>query len=189
MISLEYLSCQIGNRNLFSDISLSILPSSLVRVTGPNASGKSTLLKMLAGIIKPNSGCILKTSHLLSYIGHNIAIKDDMKVSEQLEFWASLEGTETLIPAATYFMQIDNYRNEYCYKLSAGNKQKIALARLILSKSMLWILDEADTSLDEQNLEIFKTLISSKVQNNGIVIYSSHRDMFENTFTIDLGTR
>lgn len=189
MISLEYLGFSIGSRKLFSDISLSILPASLVRITGPNGSGKSTLLKILGDIIKPTNGTVLKTSHLLSYIGHNIAVKDDLTVREQLEFWASLEGTEMLIPASLSFMKLENHENDYCYKLSAGNKQKVALARLMLSKSMLWILDEADTSLDEKNLEIFKTLIASKVQNNGIVIYASHRDMFKDTFTIDLEAR
>lgn len=186
MISIENLGFSIGSRKLFSCISLSMLPASLVRIRGSNGSGKSTLLKMLAGIIKPTDGQILKTSTLLSYIGHDIAIKDDLTVREQLEFWASLEGSETLIPAALSFMKIEQHENDYCYKLSAGNRQKVALARLMLSKSMLWILDEADTSLDEKNLEIFKTLISSKVQNNGIVIYASHRDMFKDTLTIDL---
>lgn len=189
MISIEDLGCQIGSRMLFSDVSLSVLPASLVRVTGPNGSGKSTFLKMIAGIINPSKGKILKNSMLLSYIGHNIAVKDDLTVREQLEFWASLEETEMLVPASLSFMKIAQYENEYCHKLSAGNRQKIALARLLLSKSMLWVLDEADTSLDEKNLEIFKTLISTKVQNNGIVIYASHRDMFQDTFTIDLGAK
>lgn len=189
MISIEDLGFSIDSKKLFSGISLSILPSSLVRINGPNGSGKSTLLKILAGIIKPTNGNILKTSMLLSYIGHNIAVKDDLTVREQLAFWASLERTEMLIPAALSFMKIENHEYDYCYKLSAGNKQKVAIARLMLSKSMVWILDEADTSLDEKNLEIFKALISTKVQNNGIVIYASHKDMFKDTFTIDLGNK
>lgn len=189
MISLEDVGFSIGSRKLFSGISLSILPASLVRICGGNGSGKSTFLRMLARIIKPSSGKILKTSELQSYIGHSIAVKDDLTVREQLEFWAGLEGTEMLIPAALSYMKLLDYEDDYCYKLSAGNKQKIALARLMLSKSMIWILDEADTSLDERNLEIYKSLISTKVQNNGIVIYSSHRDIFKDTFQINMENR
>lgn len=189
MISLEDVGFSIRSRKLFSGISLSILPASLVRICGSNGSGKSTFLRIIARIITPTSGKILKTTELQSYIGHSIAVKDDLTVREQLEFWASLEGSKMLIPAALSFMELLNHENDYCYKLSAGNRQKVALARLMLSKSMIWILDEADTSLDEKNLEIYKTLISTKVQNNGIVIYSSHKDMFEDSFTIDMENR
>lgn len=187
MISIENLKYNINGKELFSGLSLSILPASLVRIKGPNGSGKSTLLRMLANIQNIQSGKILKSSNLISYLGHKIGIKDDLSVIEQLEFWASLENNETLVPASLHFMKLEDMANMKCYKLSAGNKQKVGLARIMLSGSMMWFLDEADTSLDEQNLEIYKTLIASKVQNNGIVIYASHQNIFKDTFTIELG--
>jgi len=157
MISLEQMGFTCAHRRLFSDISLSILPGTLVRIVGPNGSGKSTFLKILAGLLEPSEGTILRSQDIKSsYIGHNIAVKDDLKLEEQLHFWASIEGTTMLIPAALTFLKIEQYRDDYCYKLSAGNKQKAALARLMLSKSMIWLLDEADTSLDKENMEIFK---------------------------------
>ena len=123
---------------------------------------------------------------LVSYIGHNIAVKDDLTVLEQIAFWAGIEGNEILIPAALSYMKLEEVAEDYCYNLSSGNKQKVALARLMVSNSMIWILDEADTSLDDKNLELFKNLVATKVQNNGIVLYSSHRKLFNNSFTIDL---
>lgn len=186
MITIDNVSSSCKNMILFKDVGVSILPSSIVRVKGQNGSGKTTFLRILAGIQKPDSGTIFRSQDFVGYLGHNIGIKDDVTVADQLIFWASLFGNELLLEAAISYLKLNDIIDEYCYNLSAGNKQKVAIARLIISNAKIWILDEADTSLDKQNLEIFKNLILTKVQNGGIVIYSSHRDFLPDSYVIEL---
>ncbi len=187
MISLENLSHEINGKKLFSNISLSVFPNAIVKVTGNNGSGKTTFLRILAGIQTQKSGVIFTNIEKIAYIGHNIAIKDDLTVLEQLEFWASITGDEILIPAAVRYMKIEDIIEDYCYSLSAGNKQKVAIARLLVSDAKIWVLDEVDNSLDTKNMELLKNLIISKTSNGGIVFYSSHTDHLPSSFTIDIG--
>ncbi|MGV2433338.1 MAG UNVERIFIED_CONTAM: heme ABC exporter ATP-binding protein CcmA [Rickettsiaceae bacterium] len=187
MISLEDISYDIRGKTLFKNISLSILPASIVKVVGNNGMGKTTLLRIMAHIQSPKSGRILIDDSEISYIGHNIAVKDDLTVLENLKLWAEIWGNEMLIPASIKYMKLDNIINNYCYSLSSGNKQKVAIARLIFSSSQIWILDEIDTHLDEQNVELLKNLMTTKAQNNGIIIYSSHSNLLPFSFTINLG--
>jgi heme exporter protein A len=188
VISLENLSYDIDGEILFRNISLSIFPSAIVKVSGNNGSGKTTFLRILANIQNQKSGTIFTDIEKTAYIGHNIAIKDDLTVIEQLEFWASITGDEVLIPAAIKYMKIEDIMDDYCYSLSAGNKQKIAIARLLVSDAKIWVLDEVDSSLDAKNLELLKNLIISKTSNGGIVFYSSHTDNLPSSFTIDMGS-
>lgn len=188
MITIDNVSSYCKNKVLFENIGLSILPSSIVRIKGHNGSGKTTFLKILAGIQKPDSGSVFRSQEFVGYLGHNIGVKDDINVADQLIFWAGLFGTELLLEAAIRYLKLEDIIDEYCYNLSAGNKQKVAIARLIISNAKIWILDEADTSLDSQNLDIFKNLILTKVQNGGIIIYSSHRDFLPDSHVIELKT-
>ncbi len=187
MISLNNLSHDIRGKSLFSNISVSIFPGAIVKIIGNNGSGKSTFLRILAGIQNQKSGIIYTDIEKVAYIGHNIAVKDDMTVLEQLEFWAAITGDEILIPAAVRYMRIEDILGCYCYRLSSGNKQKVAISRLLVSDAKIWILDEVDSSLDEENLELLKNLIISKTSNGGIVVYSSHTDILPYAFTIEMG--
>jgi heme exporter protein A len=189
MITLENLSYDIDGEILFSNISLSIFPSSIVKVRGNNGSGKTTFLRILANIQNQKSGTIFTNIEKIAYIGHNLAIKDDLTVIEQLEFWASITGDEVLIPAAIRYMKIEDIIEDYCYSLSSGNKQKVAIARLLVSDAKIWILDEVDNSLDTKNIELLKNLIISKSSNGGIIFYSSHTDNLPSSFTIDIGSQ
>jgi heme exporter protein A len=186
MISIDNITCKSKERVLFKNIGFSVLPSAIVKISGKNGSGKTTLLRILAGIQKPDSGEISRSQKIVGYLGHNIGVKDDITVADQLIFWATLFGNELLIEIAIRYLQLDGIVDEYCYNLSSGNKQKVGIARLIISNADIWILDEADTSLDKQNLELFKNLILTKVQNGGIVIYASHRDFLPCSFTLEL---
>jgi len=187
MISLYNLSHDINGKNLFSAISVSIFPSAIVKITGNNGSGKTTLLRILAGIQTQKSGTIFTNIDEVAYIGHNIAIKDDLTVLEHLEFWANITGDELMIPAAIRYMKIEDIIDDYCYSLSAGNKQKVAITRLLVSKAKIWILDEVDASLDSINIKLLKGLIEAKTSNGGIVIYSSHTEQLPYSFAIEIG--
>ena len=191
MIFLNNLSYNISNYNLFKNISLTILPGALVQIFGSNGSGKTTLLRMIAGIQKPQSGSIIIENHNgnsnISYIGHNLGIKDDITVSEQLEFWAGIYGAKILMASAIRYCRLEDYLDSYCYKLSAGNRQKLAITKLILSNAMIWVLDEIDSALDEENSSLLKNLLITKANSGGIVIYSSHRKQLPCSFVVNIG--
>lgn len=187
MLSCIEVAHHLGDSILFSDVSFTALPGAVVKVTGPNGSGKTTFLRILAGIINPQKGQVLYSpSSEINYVGHNLGIKDDLTVLEQLLLWSDIGGTRILIPAATKYTDIEDLLEEPCYKLSAGQRQKLAIAKLLLSGSNIWILDEIDSSLDENNMILLKNLIASKANNKGIIIFSSHRDLVPHSFKVEI---
>ncbi|MEY3197148.1 MAG: hypothetical protein RLZZ59_516 [Pseudomonadota bacterium] len=187
MLSCISIGHDSNNCNIFSDISFTALPGAVVKITGKNGAGKTTFLRILSGIITPKYGEIFfKPGSDLHYVGHNLGIKDDFTVLEQLVFWSDLFGTRILIPAAAKYTELECLFDEACYKLSAGQRQKLAIAKLLLSGSNIWILDEIDSSLDEDNIILLKNLIASKANNKGIIIFSSHRDLIPYSFKIDI---
>lgn len=186
MISLENISYDINGCNLFKNISFTALPGAIIKITGPNGAGKTTFLRMLAGIIQPKNGEIISTSDNVNYIGHNLGIKDDLTAREQLSFWAGFEESEMLIPVALKVTALEDMSDIYTYKLSAGNRQKLAIAKLLISESNFWVLDEIDSALDEANTELLRNLLATKANNGGIIFFSSHRDLLPYSFKIEI---
>ncbi len=187
MLSLQLLSFFIDDRSIFTNISMSFLPSAIISLKGRNGSGKTSFLRMLAGIQTPSSGSItfgkesLPISYLkkpyCTYIGHQLAIKLDLSVLDNILFWAKLYDSELLISAALTYFQLQEVAYTKCYELSAGNQKKVALARLLCCSSKLWLLDEVDTNLDSDNKEILLKLILAHTNNSGMVFFASHNDL------------
>ncbi len=184
MISLYSLSFFIEKKIFFKDISMSFLPSSIVYLQGKNGSGKTSLLRMLAGIQNPSKGNItfgkesLPISYLskpyCTYIGHNFALKLELTVLENLEFWAKLYKSESLVNAAIIYFSLQDLLNTKCYELSTGNRKKVALARLITCQSKLWLLDEVDSNLDSDNKKLLLNLIITHADNGGFTFIATH---------------
>lgn len=184
MLSLYLLSFVVQGKIIFHNISLSLLPSSIVYLSGKNGSGKTSLLRMLAGIQKPTQGSISydKRNILISrlkkpyctYIGHKIGLKQELSVIDNLNYWAQVYNSKTLVESSIIYFQLQEYRNTKCYQLSIGNQKKLGLAKLMTCKSSLWLLDEVDTNLDQDNKTLLINLIISHSANGGIVFISSH---------------
>jgi len=151
---------------------------------GKNGSGKSSLLKVLAGIVPPNEGrvewngeCIRNHPHFnanVAYLGHRLALQFHMTVSEILGFWARLYDRTELLPAALHYFDLTAYQDMPCEVLSAGWKQRVALARLILSPAKLWLLDEPASHLDDTGLGLMESLIAARKEQGGMVVMSYH---------------
>ncbi len=184
MLSLQSLGFKAQDQAIFKNISLTLLPSSILYLQGSNGSGKTSLLRMLAGIQKPTNGMITygKESTPIAkfdkpyctYLGHKTGLKQELSVIDNLTYWAQIYNSVELIDAAIIYFQLQEYSHKKCYELSAGNQKKVALARLITCQSKLWLLDEIDTNLDEANKKLLLNLIVSQANNGGIVIISSH---------------
>ena len=186
MLSLQSLSFITQNQEIFKNISMTLFPSSIVYLKGKNGSGKTSLLRMLAGIQKPTEGSIRYGRELAlidnfdkpycTYIGHKTGLKQELTVKDNLKYWAQLYNSEELLDAAIIYFQLQEYAHKKCYELSAGNQKKIALSKLIVCQSKFWLLDEIDTNLDEENKKLLINLIVTQADSGGIVFISSHNE-------------
>lgn len=195
MLICDHISLKAANKIIFSTLSFGLLPGSITYLQGRNGSGKSSLLRMISGIQKPDSGLISLFGYNINniekpyanYIGHNTGIKDELTVLENIKLWAKLYGSEIMIQAALHYFGLTNYIDTKAYTLSAGNRQKIALVRLLSCESDLWLLDEVDAHLDKQNKVLLNNAISSKASNGGIIILTSHnKSEFKGATNIDM---
>ncbi|MGC0372259.1 MAG: hypothetical protein DGJ47_000968 [Rickettsiaceae bacterium] len=195
MITLQSLGLSIEGKRFFKDLSISFLPSAIIRLNGPNGCGKTSLLRMIAGIQSPTNGTIKFNQKQLSislldkpycnYIGHKTAIKNELTVIENMSYWGKLCNSEILIPAAIKYFNLEDILEQKCLELSEGNKKKVALSRLIICPAKLWLLDEIDTNLDTKNKELLTNLIVSHADSGGLTIMASHNTLPIKT-TLDL---
>lgn len=197
IVTADNITFRALDKTIFSNLGITLLPSSITHLKGDNGSGKTSLLKILCGLQKPHSGSVKfgkKQYHIeqfqkpfAHYIGHNIAIKDNLTILENIEFFAHLYNSElTILSALQYFGLIDIMHHK-AYSLSAGNKQKIALARLMCCHSHFWLLDEVDSHLDEQNNSLLNNMIITKANNGGVIIMTSHNELpFKNKIDLNI---
>lgn len=184
MIAVENLTCQRGDSIIFRQLGFCLTEGALLLLKGPNGSGKTSLIKILAGLLPQESGEIswqnVSTRNNpdfkrdLMYIGHKSAVKLDSTVEENLAFWGKLYGTEMLVPAALHFYGLTKFKDTLASQLSAGWQRRVALARLIVAPCKLWLLDEPTNFLDEEAVVLTASLIESRVKQGGIVIVASH---------------
>lgn len=191
-LSLRELSCTRGNRQLFSGLSLEVDPGQLLRVRGANGAGKTSLLRMLCGLLLPASGQVLWHGHPLAdqrekfgrdllYLGHAAAVKDELSPLENLLDACALGGHTPTTAAAMAALQAAGLRRHErtpVRRLSQGQRRRSALARLALSQSApLWILDEPFNALDTVASAWLTGLVESHLHNAGMVVLTSHQDV------------
>ncbi|MEM7401884.1 MAG: cytochrome c biogenesis heme-transporting ATPase CcmA [Pseudomonadota bacterium] len=184
------LKCVKGSTELFSNIHFQIESGEALVVEGRNGSGKTSLLRILCGFNYPAEGEISwcgtsieqhdEYQQQISYIGHASGVKLDLTVLENLVYAQRLVGSDfdenevkEIIRAVGLFKQ----RNVLARKLSAGQKRRVALARLQLEERPVWILDEPLTALDKTFVKEFEMVLKNHLENNGMLIVTTHRDL------------
>ncbi len=194
MLTCESVVLSIAERRLF-DISLTIFPGSIVVVNGPNGSGKTSLLKMLAGLVHLAQGKILlnqtnideTTRPYANYIGHVLGVKEELAVIDNLKLWSALYHSEHMLDAAIHYFGLNTILDDRVYTLSAGMRKKVALARLLACHSDLWLLDEVENTLDENNRALLYNAIVTKANSGGIIIMTSHNPSpFKNAIELNI---
>jgi len=191
MLEACRLECVRGHRRLFSDLSFSMRPGDCFELRGPNGSGKTSLLRMLCGLVPPASGAILwhgesirarREAYLSSvtYVGHRPAVKDELTTLENLRMSSALSGWALSRDEAREVlgrMSLVDQADLYARHLSEGQRRRLALARLMTSRSELWLLDEILTSLDGAAAHAITASIDEHVSRGGMALVSTHQDM------------
>ena len=187
---IKNISCIRGQKLLFKNLNFKINNKELLVIKGANGSGKTTLLKILSGLLKPISGSIIinkKNINILKdeyfkyfeYIGHENAIKTALTVRENLNFYLKIKRNLTTknFEKAIKIFNLKNLLDIKIENLSAGEKRRISLSRLILSNSKIWFLDEPTNGLDKINTVNFFKILKQHLQLNGLAIVASHDDV------------
>lgn len=192
MLEARHLECTRGERKLFRDLSFRLGRGQLLRVAGANGSGKTSLLRIMCGLLAPSAGELrwqgqsIRTereeySRNLVFIGHLNALKDDLTALENLRFAAALGG----LPADREhaLAGLDSFGVVHCAELPAkvlsqGQRRRVALARLALSpKVPLWILDEPFSALDLAAVAELELLLAAHIASGGMVVLTTHQEV------------
>jgi heme exporter protein A len=186
MISLKVhqLNCIREERLVFSNVSLSLKEGEALYIKGANGSGKTSFLKMLAGLLKTNPCHLewqnLKSSSNLIFLASHFPGKPYLTVQENLRFWATLYGhpdSENVDKALKTF-GIFSFKTNFLSSLSLGQQQRLNLARLLIHKAKVWLLDEPTLSLDEEGKEILAKTVKNHLNQGGITIIAGHDNIF-----------
>ena len=191
LLAAHRLTCWRGGRLLFEDLHLSLAPGEMLEIHGPNGSGKTTLLRVLCNLTYPESGEVHWRGRALSaqretflaalrYVGHQDGVKFMLTVRENLEVSARLAGAGEVEPALQRF-GLASVADEPVRALSAGQRRRAALARLLLHEVPLWVLDEPFTALDEEGAGLMHELLAQQVEKGGAVLLSTHRPLVRGT--------
>ena len=185
---------------LLNEISLVLNYGDVIRIEGNNGAGKTTLLKIITGMIHPDSGDIswenisifkLKEDYYskIIYLGHKLALKGDLTVSENLQFYSLLareNKSNITFESIIDQLNLGNYSDILVRNLSEGQKRRVALARLWHSDAKLWILDEPFTAIDYELKQQLIKLFDSHIENGGMILYTSHHDVINNSIILKL---
>jgi heme exporter protein A len=185
------LACMRGVSTLFRGVSFAVAPGEWVAVRGPNGSGKTTLLRCIAGLTRPERGAVLwdgepiaatraRFHASLLYAGHLAGLKDDFDAEENLRCALRLRGVAVPDPAirsALADVGLERHRRLPARRLSAGQRRRIGLARLILDPASLWALDEPLTALDDAGQRLFERLLERHLATGGLALVATHHDL------------
>ena len=186
-LSVNNLSCQRGYNLLFENLSFELNSGEVLRISGQNGSGKTSLLKIIAGLNAPEMGSIEFDQNQSNsekyqietlYLGHYAALSSELSCIENLEYLTNL-NTKIISPnfhSALKEVGLENYEHEFAGNLSAGQKRRVALSLLFISQSKLWLLDEPFTALDSNGIKIIENQIEKHCLNGGLCILTTHQE-------------
>jgi heme exporter protein A len=190
MLQATDLACVRGDRCLFQGLALRVDAGECLHVTGANGAGKTSLLRILAGLLPPTEGSVRwdgtaigaareEYAAQLVFVGHLNGIKDDLSVLENVRFEAAVRGTDDATAAARTALGalgLRDYEQLVVRHLSQGQRRRVALARLCLPlRARLWILDEPFNALDVHGVALLQQRIAAQLQAGGSVVLTAHQ--------------
>ena len=194
ILQAENLSCIRDDRMLFSDLGFTLHNQQVLLLEGKNGSGKTSLLRILCGFREADAGEVRWCGELIgdeqyradmAYIGHLDGIKKELTVLENLKFSLALAKLgDCTINDALARVQLAGFDDMPAQALSAGQKRRLSLARLLMTNNVLWILDEPFTALDRQGIALIEALMAEHCDRGGMIVLTSHHEL--NLPTVDV---
>ncbi|WED21038.1 cytochrome c biogenesis heme-transporting ATPase CcmA [Vibrio sp. JC009] len=195
MLEVSNLTAIRDERVLFEDLSFSIKSGEIVQIEGRNGTGKTTLLRIISGLGDRDAGEVFWNGQStvserdafhqdLLFLGHQTGVKRELSGFENLAFYQSIHQASSdkeKLWSALAQVGLAGREDVPVAQLSAGQQRRVALARLWISKQPLWILDEPLTAIDKQGVKVLENLFLNHAENGGIVILTTHQDMFEDS--------
>jgi heme exporter protein A len=180
-LSASGLGCVRGSREVFRDLTFGLSDGGALAVTGPNGAGKSSLLRLLAGLVPRSAGTItleggdadLSVGEQAHYVGHLDALKTSLTVTENLAFWASYFGGGAAA-AALAAVDLEALADLPAAYLSAGQRRRLSLARLVAVRRPIWLLDEPASALDAASQERLAALMRGHLASGGMIVAATH---------------
>ena len=182
-LSADNLTCVRGGRTVFAGLSFAVSGGEALTVTGRNGAGKSSLLRMIAGLVRVAGGrlalaggeaeaTIAEQAH---YLGHQDALKSSLSVRENLAFWIEyLGGHRETLPAALDAVGLKRLAGLPAAYLSAGQRRRLSIARLAAVQRPIWLLDEPTSALDAQSQERLAALMQAHLAGGGLIVAATH---------------
>ncbi len=190
-LAVSNLKCVRGERPLFDGLGFRLDSGQLLHLRGANGAGKTSLLRLLCGLSRPEAGQILWNAtpidvqaevfrQDLFYLGHHNALQEALTVDDNLAFYAALAGAEPNAAdtgSALERMGLRGCQRRLVRHLSQGQKRRVALSRLMLNRASLWVLDEPFVALDQNSITLLAGVIAAHLQGGGMAVLTSHQQV------------
>ncbi len=181
------LECVRSDRQLFTGLNLSLRPGNLIQIEGPNGSGKTSLLRILCGLTSPAQGEVrwcgqdiraARPEYMaeVAYLGHSPGIKGDLTPRENLAIARGLAGANSAVSVdeALERLEMTDFDEQPVRTLSAGQRRRVALARLLATRATVWILDEPFTALDRGGVRLVEEMLAEHLVSGGMAVLTTH---------------